>query len=458
MKQSITITEHSSPAASLAAIGIQIQHLDLFAPIRQTVHIAQKTVKYSPSDKLFDAFIAILAGAHGLVEINTRLRADTALQRAFGRTGCAEQSVVQQTLDHATPQNATEMQQALTTIYRQHSQGYRHDYARAWQVLDVDISGLPCGKKAAFASKGYFAKQRNRRGRQLGRVLASRYHEVVVDQLFDGKTQLATALQPLLLAAEAVLELDQAKRAGTLIRVDAGGGSVGDINFLLARGYQVLAKDYSSDRSARLAASVTTWYDDPKVSERQVGWVRLPPSAYVREVVRIAVRCRKANGQWGYGVLIAPTDLAPIVALLSREAGSAQTEAARLLAYVYAYDARGGGIETTFKGDKQGLGLSKRSKKRFEAQQIATLLGTLAHNVIVWVRGWLVGQQPKLAHYGMVRMVRDVLHITGRIGLDAQGHVVWIILNQAAPLVCGIVIALQAVLAPTHTAVSLGQT
>src|SRR5258708_2282312 len=100
MKQSITSTLHSSPCASLAAIGAQIQHLDLFAPIRQTLHIAQKTVHYTPTDKLYDAFISILAGAHGIVEINTRLRADLALQRAFGRSGCAEQSVVQDTLDH----------------------------------------------------------------------------------------------------------------------------------------------------------------------------------------------------------------------------------------------------------------------------------------------------------------------------------------------------------------------
>src|SRR6266508_1966549 len=200
MKQSITISEHSSPAASLAAIGVHIQHLDLFAPIRQTVQIAQKTVKYTPTDKLYDAFITILAGAHGIVEVNTRLRADLSLQRAFGREGCAEQSVVQETLDRCTPENVTEMEQALTLIYRQHSQGYRHDYAHAWQVLDVDMSGLPCGKKAAFASKGYFAKQRNRRGRQLGRVLASHYHEIVVDRVFDGKTQLTRALQPLMQA------------------------------------------------------------------------------------------------------------------------------------------------------------------------------------------------------------------------------------------------------------------
>ena len=457
MKKSTTISLHSSPCASLAAIGAQLQSLDLFGPIRQTVQIAQKTVKYTPADKLYDAFITMLAGAHGMVEVNTRLRADLALQRAFGRSGCAEQSVVQETLDHATPANVTQMEQALTTIYRQHSQGYRHDYAAAWQVLDVDMSGLPCGPKAAFATKGYFPKQRNRRGRQLGRVLASRYQEIVVDQLFDGKTQLATALQPLVLAAEGVLALDEDRRHATLIRVDAGGGSLGAINWLLSRGYQVLAKDYSSDRSATLAASVTAWFADPKVPERQVGWVRVPPTAYVREVVRIAVRCHKENGQWGYGVLIAPTEVAPLLPLVGQEWVPVDT-AAQLLTYVYAYDARGGGVETSFKGDKQGLGLTKRPKKRFAAQQITTLLGSLAHTVIVWARSWLVGEQPRLAHYGMLRMVRDVFHITGQIGLDAQGHVVWIVLNQAAPLVRGVVTALQAVLAPAQIAVRLGET
>src|SRR5437016_6356283 len=224
MNESPTISEYSSSCAPLAAIGVQLQQLDLFDPIRQTVQIAQKTVKYSPADKLYDAFITILAGAHGIIEVNTRLRADVALQRAFGRAGCAEQSVVQETLDHATPENVTQLAHALTTIFRQHSQTYQHDYAHAWQVLDVDMTGVPCGKKAAFASKGYFAKQRNRRGRQLGRVLATRYDEIVVDRLFSGTTQLTTALQPLVLAAEQTLDLDEDKRRRTRWRLDAGGG------------------------------------------------------------------------------------------------------------------------------------------------------------------------------------------------------------------------------------------
>ncbi len=269
---------HFSVTASLAGVGMYLRQLDLFGPIRETVTIAQKTIRHTPIDKLYAGFIAILAGAHGLVEINTRLRSDPTLQRAFGRSGCAEQSVVQDTLDACTSGNVTQMQQALDTIYRQHSQGYQHDYAHDWQLLDVDMSGLPCGPKAAFATKGYFAKQRNRRGRQLGRVLATDYDEMITDRLFDGTTQLNTALQPLVLAAEQPLELNDATRQRTILRLDAGGGSIDDVNWALQRGYQIHCKDYSGTRAQTLAASVMEWVDDPRVPGRQVGWVTLAPT------------------------------------------------------------------------------------------------------------------------------------------------------------------------------------
>jgi len=205
-------TRWFSGRAGLAALGARLRRVAVFGPIRQRVRIARKRVKYAPSEKLYDAFLTILAGAHGLVEINARLRSDRALQHAFGRAGCAEQSVVQETLDACTTENVARLEAALETIYRQHSRGYRRDYAGRWRVLDVGMSGLPRGPKAALATQGYFAKQRNRRGRQLGRVVAGRYAEIVADRLFHGKTRLRAALPPLVLAAEQTLGLDEAKR------------------------------------------------------------------------------------------------------------------------------------------------------------------------------------------------------------------------------------------------------
>lgn len=449
-------TKMYTSCASLAALGVKLHEMDVFAPIRRRLRIAQKTVKDGPIDKVYDGWIAMLAGAHGLVEINTRLRADPALQAAFGRSRCAEQSVVQQTLDACTPENVQQMQEALDEIMREHSQSYRHDFRRGYLILDVDLSGMPCGPKAAFASKGYFAKQRNRRGRQLGRVLASQYDEVVVDRLFEGTVQLNRALIPLMQAAERTLQLDAAKRARTIVRVDAGGGSVDDINWLLSRGYQLIIKDYSTPRATRLAQSVAWWATDTKVDGRQVGWVQTGATDYVRSVRRIALRSRKANGHWGVGVLIVTLDPAEVLALMPPTAGPNSTPTGVLLAYAAFYDQRGGAAETSFKGDKQGLGITKRAKKRFAAQQIVMLLGSLAHNVIVWARGWLA--TPKLMHFGMLRMVRDVFHLSGFLVRDASGSLTQIVLNQAAPLASSLREPLLLLLAPAHVAVSLDKT
>src|SRR5713226_6918065 len=454
MNESTTpTTKQFSSCASLAAIGIKLRELRVFEPIVQTVQNAQKTIKDKPSEKLYDAWISMLAGAHGLVEINTRLRADVGVQRAFGRSRCAEQSVVQDTLNACTAENVKQMEQAIDSIYRQHSQGYSHDYQASFQVLDVDMSGLPCGPKAAFATKGYFAKQRNRRGRQLGRVLASRYGEIVVDRLFDGKTQLTRARPPLMLAAEETLQLDEGKRRRTIVRVDAGGGSLDDVNWLLARGYLVHGKDYSGKQAKRLAKSVLDWYVDPHQPERQFGWVTEPTQAYVRPVTRSAVRCRQQTGKFAYGVLLSALSAQHVLTLSGQSLSVLEDPAAVLLSYVRFYDQRGGGVETSFKGDKQGLGIGKRSKKRFAAQQMVMLLGSLAHNVIIWARHWLAS--PALRQYGMLRMVRDVFHISGFLLTDALGQVVQIVLNQAAPLAPALVDPLCALLARTHVAVNL---
>jgi hypothetical protein len=433
-----------------------LSQLDLFGPIRQQVHIGQKTVKHTPTDKLYDAFISLLAGAHGLVEINTRLRADPALQAAFGRQACAEQSVVQETLSACTAENVTQLQHAMDVIYQQHGQSLQHDYEAGFQLLDVDMSGMPCGPKAAFATKGYFAGQYHRRGRQVGRVLATQYEEVVVDRLFAGNVQLIKALQPLVEAAEMTLQLDEAKRVRTIIRVDAGAGTLDDLNWLLARGYEIMGKEYSGQRVVRLSKTVSEWVQDPDWSERSFGWVTEPPTGYVRPVQRIAVRCRRQDGTFAYGVLICSLSVEQVLAVLGRSRSHATDPTAVLAAYVTFYDQRGGGIETTFKGDKQGLGLTKRNKKRFEAQQMVVLLGTLAHNVVVWARRWLSSQ--KIQHYGILRMVRDVFHISGLLRFDASGSVVEIVLNQKACLAHSFIRPLQTLLTPLHVVVNLGET
>jgi len=442
--------QHYTPQATLAALGLKLGSLKLFSPIEQSVKISQKTVKHTPVEKLYDAFIAILAGAHGLSEINTRLRTDPALQRAFGRTSCAEQATVQRTLDACSEENVQQMRRSLDTIFRTHSQAFRHRYRAELQLLDVDMTGLPCGPKAELSGKGYFAHAGIRYGRQLGRVVATHYEEVVTDQLFGGGVQLNRALRPLVAAAEDVLGLHSYRRQRTVLRIDAGGGSLDDVNWCLARGYQVHCKDASPKRAEAWAATVREWFDDPDRPGRQMGWLVPEESLdYVRPVRRLAIRWSKKNGQVRHTILISTLEPCDVIRLLGRPERDVYEPELVALAYAEFYDRRGGAVEIEIKEDKQGFGMTSRRKKRATAQAMVVLLNQLAHNVLVWARRWLSELAPRLSQYGVLRLVRDLLHVSGMIEVnEKRNSVKRIALNRAAPLVRGLLAALRELLSP----------
>ena len=265
-----------SPRASLALTGMCIQQMGIWETIGQHVTIKQKVINHTPLEKLQDAFINIMAGGHGLVEVNQRVRPDSGLLQAFGRSCSAEQSTISDTLNSCIEKNVDQMRAALQAIYRQYGQGYAHHYGKGWQLLDVDMTGMPAGRQGEGVEKGYFAKQKNKRGRQLGRVVATRYDEIVTERLYCGKIQLNRSLRQLVQDAESVLGLNPGFRRRTILRIDGGGGSDKDVNWLLSRHYHVLVKVKNWRRAAKLCRSVTTWHPDPKIPSREVGWIEQP--------------------------------------------------------------------------------------------------------------------------------------------------------------------------------------
>ncbi len=434
-----------SARASLAVVGVYLRQLKIWEVVKTHVQIRQKQIKHAPLDKLMDALINILAGGQGMVEVNSRVRSDLALQEAFGRSTCAEQSTISQTLNACDGVAVEQMRQALQVIYRAHSHGYLHRYKRQYQVLDVDLTGLVAGCQAERATKGYFSGKKNRRGRQLGRVLATRYDEIVFEKLYSGTVQLEQNLQELVEGAEKVLELDAVRRQHTLVRVDGGGGRDADINWLLSRNYAILIKVKNWLRARKLGQSVQVWFPDPKVPERQIGWVTTP-HPYVRPTRQLALRWPKANGEWHYRVLVFNLPDASLFQLAGQPLPAHLTPEKLLAASVNAYDLRGGGVETTIKGSKGGLGVHKRNKRRFTAQEMLLLLAQLAYNLIAWVRHRLTDQRPTFQHFGMLRMVRDVFNIPGKLQMTKQGQLLSIILNRNHYLALPFVEAMRLVL------------
>ena len=422
-----------SSRASLALVGLHFQRMNLWTTVRQFVQITQKVHQHEPLDKLLDCFINILAGGHGLVEINLRVRPDAALQAAFGRSQCADQSTISRTLNTCTGDTVAQLRQANDAILRQYGCSYQHDYQQRPQLLDVDLTGLMAGRLGEGVTKGYFAHHRNARGRQLGRVLATHYDELLVDQLYPGRHQLHQGLAALMERAERTLNLSEKQRENTIVRIDGGGGSDPEIEWLLRRRYQILLKVKNWNRAQSLAASVTEWVPDTKVADRMLGWVA-EPHVYSRPTRQLAIRTPKAKGGYHYQTLVFTLSDAMLFEVGQHIRPAQPSTADVLRASMHAYDQRDGGLETHNRGDKQGLGINHRNKQRFAAQEMLILLAQLAHNFLIWMRDTLGQVDEHFRTFGLQRLVRDVLQIDGWLTLTPDGVIHNISLNQRHPL------------------------
>jgi hypothetical protein len=272
------------------------------------------------------------------------------------------------------------------------------------------------------------------------------------------------------------LSLDtKAQRSLIRLRLDGGFGTDENINFALWRGYQLLVKMFSGKRAKVLAQSVQEWVDISPGSDnisRQAGWVT-KPQRYGRKTRQLAIRMPKKKGDgYKYSVLVT-TDMS-----------------ADIHSTVYDYDGRSGVPESTFCQDNQGLGMRKRRKRSFVAQQMLTLLNQLAHNLIRWMQKWLMtavkvsaveqsaakfpSSDDELEHssnsvpedmplvmrtlngFGMKRFVRQILSLSGRVVMK-KGKVLRIILNPLYPLINRIKTAFEALLKPYGIVVSLDE-
>jgi hypothetical protein len=452
MEQYTRFSEH----ASLAFIAECTKTNHLWEELQARVHIRQKTIKHRPCDKLKDLLINIWAGGERISSINNLVRTDEGLQRIFGRACCAEQSTISETLNAVSAENIVELEGFMKQVYRDHSSFCQHDYQTNWFLLDIDLTGLLAGRKAEGSEKGYFSGERNGRGRQVGRVYASQYDEIVVEQLYPGKTQLEASLLDLVEMAENVLDSDAKRRKRTIVRVDGGGGTDKNIDQLLLDLYGLLIKVKNWQRTQKLVKTVKLWHSLPELPGHEVGWVAIPHE-YAKATRQLAIRWPKEKGGFHYCVLVFNLSDLMIFQLAGLLMPRQLTDQDLFSAIMKAYNLRSGGVETSIKNSKQGLGLNKRNKKRFQAQHMLLLLAQLAYNIAVWVRNKLKTHSALIASFGMLRLIRDAFHISGMVQVDEKGKVNLIILNQTHKLARAFQQAWQTCFAPNDLSLILGE-
>jgi hypothetical protein len=469
----------SSSHASLCVLAPVIRDKQIFDPIHENVHIPQKEVFYSPTDKLVFVVLGILSGCEAVFDLNQNLRVDRPLLKAFGYQKCADQSVIQDTLNGATVENVKELEGALKIIWDKNnltaSLLENAQKEGSFVTIDMDLSGMPASRNSEESEKGYFSGKRNIYGRQLARILVPETQELVSESLYPGNKLSCKAFKDMVKKMEGILSLDTESQRGVIrLRLDAGFGTDENINYALWRGYHLLTKMYSGKRAKALAKSVQEWVDispDSDNTPRQAGWVS-EPHRYGRKTKQLAIRMPKKKGDgYKYSVLVTT----------NMDAGIYDT--------ISDYDGRSGVPESTFCQDNQGLGMRKRRKRGFVAQQMLTLLNQLAHNLIRWMKKWLITavensaeQAPaksqtwddELGHsgnsvpeymalvakslngLGMKRFVRQILSLSGMVVMK-KGKVLRIILNPLYPLINRIKTAFEVFLKPYGITISLDE-
>jgi hypothetical protein len=383
--------------ASLCALGEYLKRQCFFAPLQEQVQIPQKTVWYRPIDKVLDGLLGILCGAKTISQSNITIRVDPAVQRAFGRTGCAEQSTLARTLRACTGENVAQLERVSWYYLKRYGQTPHHRFAERLLWVDVDVTPLPIGAKAEGSERTWMGRNRSKTGRKTLRVTASAYQEILHETLLRGKASAIPALKTALGEVETRLGWTRERRPRIVLRLDGGFGTTEVLNWLLSRGYQVVAKISHSGRVRKLRQTLGPWQPTSSPG-REIAAV-LHPHRFCRATRQWVIRTPKDKGGYQYAVLVTTlTDLDP-------------------MALADAYDGRAL-IESSFCQDKQALGLVTRRQRRWEAQQMVLLLARLAHHLLLWGKQWLSRvptTRRRLQGYGLVRLLRDVWAVPGVI-------------------------------------------
>jgi hypothetical protein len=383
--------------ASLCALGEYLKRQCFFAPLREQVEVPQKTVRYRPVDKLLDGLLGILCGAKTLSQSNITIRVDPAVQRAFGRTGCAEQSTIARTLQASTVETVDQLEHVSWHYLKRHGQTPHHRFAERLLWVDVDVTPLPIGAQAEGSERTWMGRNRSKTGRKVLRWTASDYREILHETLLRGKASAVPALKAALGELETRLGWTRERRQRIVLRLDGGFGTTAVFNWLLSRGYQVVAKISHSGRVQKLRQACGPW--QPTSSPGRDIAAGLKPHRFCRTTRQWVIRTPKDKGGYQYAVLVTTLlDLEPT-------------------ALADAYDGRAR-IEASFCQDKQALGLVTRRQRRWEAQQMVLLLARLAHHLLVWGKQWLSrvpSTRQRLQGYGLVRLLRDVWAVPGVI-------------------------------------------
>jgi len=136
-------------------LGYALRRAGVLDPLLK-LELPKKAIDHTPSEKLVEALVLILAGGRATYQADRLLRPNAGLAGAWGQAQFAEQSTLARTLDGLTANSLDRLRGAFETITQTWSHACQHDFRSGFLWLDGDLTGLPASRHAVGSEKGYF--------------------------------------------------------------------------------------------------------------------------------------------------------------------------------------------------------------------------------------------------------------------------------------------------------------
>ena len=372
--------------------GMEIGVLGLHGLLDKLLHVAMKTVRYSPLDKAQTIIASLVLGCAHTKAINATLGEERAAAHYLGRERWPDQSQINRYLTRFTAANVEELGTVHEQMLRQQSRARR---AVGLLVVDLDQCGLVAnGQTYEFHRKGYFPRKRGQQGYQVSLAYLGAYDEAIQLYLDPGNVHCTARLADLLHAVDRLLG-PQETALELIYRLDAGYDSAANRQMLAARSGYVVLKGAQNDLARRLAARVAV-QDWLPVADDVHGVEVAPDESGLR---RLVYELHQADGTVEY-------------ALLYTNLPATEWGLGRLFVF---YNARTT-VEAFFAAARHVYNIQNLRSRKFHAIHAFLRFVILSHNLLHWAK------QARLAPTALARATtRQLVSYAARV----RAHVAW---------------------------------
>lgn len=391
------------PTGALGLLVAFTQRIGWFDVFHQHFHLPIKALNYTPLQKLQTVICSLAVGCRWTKDINHLLRPYPVAAQLLGMERFPDQASISRFLHQLGSQQRLQLElisEQLLQRFGLWRQSERVD-------LDIDSSGLMVyGRCFEGSRKGYFPRQRGRRGYRLS--LASTRHPA-------GSEILALFLDPANVAAngrfwdclyQAAEVLGSLDRLG-LILADAACGAGAEIETLLEQGFTFIVKGFS-DRTARKFASrvaPTQWeYLDLFTRVCDIGPQSITNCRYPVRVILAELQTQRFDHPF----------YSHLYTTLSPQQADAETVFQR-------YNQRQS-IEALIKSAKYGLSIQHLRTRRYLPIENFLHLTAITFNLLTWFRHYLLAEID-LDDLGLCELTQKLMNIPAKCSYhDNQLH------------------------------------